>query len=58
MGGKLWSRLTLHSKIVLLSTAMLIFTGAILFLIFEYNNPLTMGKMTLYDKIQAAFFNR
>lgn len=56
MGGKLWIRLTLHSKIVLLSTATLIFTGAILFLIFEYNNPLTMGKMTLYDKIQAAFF--
>lgn len=56
MGGRLWHRLTLHSKIVLLSTAALIFTGAALFLLFEYNNPLTLGKMTLYNKIQAAFF--
>lgn len=48
--------LTLHSKIVLVSTAVLIGGGAALFFIFEYNNPATMQEMSLYDKLQAAFF--
>ena len=52
----LWRHLTLHSKIVLCTTAALILGGAILFLLFEYNNPATMQPLGLYDKIQAAFF--
>ncbi len=48
--------LTLHSKIALSSTAVLIVGGAALFFIFECNNPATMQGMCLYDKIQAAFF--
>ena len=48
--------LTLHSKIVLASTAILIIGGAVLFFVFEYDNPATMQGMSLYDKIQAAFF--
>ncbi len=48
--------LTLHSKIALASTAILIVGGAVLFFIFEYHNPATMQGMTLYDKIQASFF--
>lgn len=48
--------LTLHSKIALASTAILIVGGAALFLLFEYNNPATLQKMPLFDKIQAAFF--
>lgn len=51
-----WRHLTLHSKVVLSSTAVLIVGGAILFLLFEYHNPATLGTMTVYDKIQAAFF--
>lgn len=48
--------LTLHSKITLVATTVLIFGGAILFFLFEYSNPLTVGSLSLYDKIQASFF--
>ena len=48
--------LTLHSKIVLTATAGLLLGGGTLFLLFEYNNPLTMGGMPFFDKIQVAFF--
>jgi trk system potassium uptake protein TrkH len=49
-------RLTLHSKIVLSSTLTLLVVGAILFFTFEYNNPATIGELSLFGKIQAAFF--
>lgn len=48
--------LTLHSKIVLVTTAVLLVGGGILFLVFEYNNPLTIKGLSLYDKIQISFF--
>ena len=51
-----FNRLTLHSKIVLVSTAVLIFAGALLILLFEYHNPLTMGNASFFDKLQIAFF--
>lgn len=53
---KIFRHLTLHSKIVLTVTAGLIFVGALLIFIFEYDNPLTIGKMPLIDKIQTALF--
>lgn len=51
-----WHHLTLHSKIALSATGILILSGAILIFIFEYNNPLTMSDYTLWQKIQASFF--
>lgn len=48
--------LTLHSKITLLATFILLFGGAAIILLFEYSNPQTIGALSLYDKIQAAFF--
>jgi len=48
--------LTLHSKIVISATLFLIFCGAILIFILEYNNPETIGNMSLLDKIQVSFF--
>ena len=48
--------LTLHSKIVLVTTAVLLVGGGVLFLVFEYNNPLTIKDLSLYDKIQVSFF--
>ncbi len=53
---KCLKKLTLHSKIVLISTAILIFAGAILIFAFEYSNPLTMKEYSLFDKIQISFF--
>lgn len=48
--------LTLHSKIALSVTAVLILSGAVLTFVFEYNNPLTAGNMSLWEKIQFSLF--
>lgn len=48
--------LTLHSKIVLSATALLIFGGAALFLLLEWSNPLTMEGRPLWEKLQLAVF--
>ena len=53
---KIFRHLTLHSKIAITVTAGLITIGAILIFIFEYSNPLTIGNMSLFDKIQVSFF--
>ena len=53
---KIFRHLTLHSKIVITTTIGLVFVGAILIFVFEYNNPLTIADMTLFDKIQVSFF--
>ncbi len=48
--------LTLHSKIAIWATLILIFTGGALIFVFEYNNPATIGDMSLFDKIQVSLF--
>jgi len=53
---KCYRNLSLHSKIALISTAVLIFAGALLFFVFEYNNPQTMGDFPVSGKIQASLF--
>ena len=53
---KIFRHLTLHSKIAITVTTGLIFIGTILIFIFEYNNPLTIGELSLFDKMQVSFF--
>lgn len=53
---KIFRHLTLHSKIAVTVTVGLILAGAVLIFIFEYSNPLTIGEMSLFDKIQVSFF--
>lgn len=53
---KLWSSLTLHSKIALFTTAVLIVTGAVCFYIFEYGNPETMKELPVGDRILLSLF--
>lgn len=53
---KCLSSLTLHSKIALTSTAVLLLLGTAGFLLFEYNNPKTIGDMPFFDKLQVSFF--
>ena len=48
--------LTLHSKIALSSTLLLIFVGAAIILLLEWNNPLTLQSHDLFDKLQLATF--
>lgn len=53
---KCFSLLTLHSKIALCMTGILVFGGMFLFLIFEYHNPLTIGNHNFFDKLQISLF--
>ena len=48
--------LSLHSKIAITTTLILIFGGGILIFLFENNNPLTIGNLSLFDKIQISMF--
>jgi trk system potassium uptake protein TrkH len=49
-------RLRLHSKIVLTGTVFLILFGTLAFLWIEYENPSTIGNMSLFDKIVNSMF--
>lgn len=51
-----WRRMSLHSKIVLSSTFVLITGGAVIFYVLEHNNPLTMGNLSMGGKIWASIF--
>jgi trk system potassium uptake protein len=47
---------SLHSKMVLYSSAFLIFAGAFMFLVMEYSNPDSIGDKPIYIKIFTSFF--
>ena len=49
-------RLSLHTKTVLLSTFLLLATGLLFFVIFEHDNPATLGGQPLSGKIISSFF--
>ena len=53
---KFFKSLTLHSKIAISTTLILIVSGGILIFLFEYRNPLTIGTLSLFDKIQVSLF--
>lgn len=55
-GLKCLRSLTLHSKIAIWTTLILILGGAVLIFAFEYNNPATIGNLSLFDKIQISIF--
>lgn len=50
---KKWS---VYTKLVLITTAMLLFGGMLLILLTEWNNPGTLGGMSVSEKLTAAFF--
>ena len=54
--GRLFRALTLHSKIAVTATLVLIFAGAFLIFVFEYNNPQTMKDCTVMQKIGLSLF--
>ncbi len=51
-----FKKLTLHSKIAVTATLVLIIGGAVLIFVFEYNNAQTMKDYTLLQKIGASLF--
>ncbi|MDE5780185.1 MAG: potassium transporter KtrB [Lachnospiraceae bacterium] len=51
-----FKKLSLHSHIVIVTTFVLIFAGAVLVLLMEYDNPATIGGMNFGQKVMASFF--
>jgi len=51
-----FAKLKLHSKLVLAMTAVLIFGGGVLILLFEYGNPATIGELSFGNKVMASLF--
>lgn len=49
-------KLSLHTKLVWTITIILIVIGFVFFFLVEYNNPATLGALSLKDKIYAALF--
>lgn len=49
-------RLSVYSKLVLTVSAVLIFGGAAIFALLEWNNPATLGAMKTGEKLLAALF--
>lgn len=48
-----WS---VYTKLVMITTAVLLAGGAVAFCAAEWNNPATLGAMTFFDKIKAGCF--
>lgn len=53
---KFLSILSLHTKIVLMTTVFLLISGTLIILGLEFNNPDSIGKLPLFDKILVSFF--
>jgi len=49
-------RRSLHTKIVLSTTAFLLIVGTLLFFILEANNPKTLGPLSFPQKVLASYF--
>lgn len=49
-------KLSLHTRIVLIVTGILIGVGFLVFAVFEWNNPSTMGDLSWYEKCTGALF--
>lgn len=49
-------RMNFHVKLVLYVTAILIVAGTLITLVFEYNNPATLGALSLPEKLMASLF--
>ncbi|MBP1924193.1 trk system potassium uptake protein TrkH [Sedimentibacter acidaminivorans] len=54
--SKGFRRLSLHSKLVLIITGVLLILGFVFVLILEYNNSNTLGNLSILGKIQASIF--
>lgn len=53
---RMFAHLKLHSKLAIVTTAILIFAGMALYLLFEWDNPETLGSLNVGGKLTAALF--
>ena len=56
-GKSIFQKLSLHSKLVLVLTFGLIGIGFVFILLFEWNNPETMGTFSIKNKLLSALFH-
>jgi potassium uptake protein, TrkH family len=53
---KKFKKFSLHTKVVLITTAILVFGGALIFLLLEYSNPETMQPLSVKGKLLTSLF--
>ncbi len=51
-----WSKFSLHTKLVLMTTTVLLIIGTIVILLLEMSNPETLGALSWKNKILASYF--
>lgn len=51
-----WRKLSVYTKLVLLTTGVLLLSGMVIFLALEWSNPATLGPMPLWQKLLNAMF--
>lgn len=56
LGNRRQNRMLTHSKIVLSTMAVLLVVGTVLFAVFEWSNPKTLGPLPLGTKLLASVF--
>lgn len=54
---RFWKRLTLHSKLAITMTGILIVTGTLFVFVLEYHNPETIGNLPFGEKLMASAFH-
>ena len=53
---KKWTKFNLHTKLVLITSSILLLVGIVFFLLIENNNTRTIGNMPFKDKLLVASF--
>lgn len=52
-----WQRFSLHTKLMLVGTLVLLIVSTLCFALLEWNNPKTLGTLTSsFDRLQASWF--
>ena len=51
-----FKKFSVYTKLVLVTTVILLTAGTVLFAVLEWNNPATLGPMTVGDKLLNSFF--
>lgn len=54
--NRIWSRLSLHTRLVIIITSILVVLGTFVILFLEWGNPATMQDMSIADKFRASLF--
>lgn len=57
LNRKIWLTLTVHTKLVLIMTLVMVVLGTLGFFAIEYSNDLTLGKYSLGEKLFISLFH-